>query len=150
MKTEKKILFITEFQTTWWAFMNEIFYLKEQGFTCTITDSLEEAKKIVDAGVDKVVMFPMFISWLNYEINDDTIDEDTMKFFTGYFFWKQELEEKKIPTIIVNIYDTYSYVTEAMTNLTKKDWKENPNVTFFETIFDPRENTLKLVELITS
>ena len=140
-----KILFITEFQAGWWAFLNEIEKLKKEN-QCFLTDSLKEAQKIVEYGIDKVVMFPISVSYDDYEITS----EKNLKFLAGYCFWKQELEKRDIPTIVVNIYESsYSYISGIMEELKKEDWIQNPKVIFFGSNFE-QESTQQLVELIAS
>lgn len=150
----KKILFITEATTRWWAFMNEIDALKKLGIECHLTDSIDQAKKILDTGVDKVVIFPFAISYPCYEFDPQVVGDKDLKYFAGYCFWKQEIFPKNIPTIIVNIYPPdYDYVAEAMEMMKQQDWKTDTNVTFFGSSCSDdggRHNEKKLVELIAA
>jgi hypothetical protein len=147
--TKKKILFITEHTTSWWAFEKEMDILRTDGFECFLTDDLVEAKKILDTGIDKVVMFPIAISYDNYEINPGTAPGKELKFLAGYCFWKQDLAKRNIPTMIVNIYQSdYGYIADIMTILQKEDWNTDPNVVFMGSNFDSPSTTQKLVELI--
>ncbi|MEI7616874.1 MAG: hypothetical protein WCJ54_09205 [Actinomycetota bacterium] len=138
----KKILFITSDNSAGWAFQNEIEILGKR-YQCYIVSSLSKAFTILQQGVNKVVMYPFYIAWHNYEIKSHSSNED-LRNLAGYYFWKQELEAKKIPTIVV---DLEMQVREYMEEIEKKDWKNNPDVTFF--YHDGRyKNSQKLAELI--
>jgi hypothetical protein len=143
--TKKKILFITEVMTANWAFERELWLLKDT-HECFITECLDDARERVESGVDKVVMFPFLIAYPNYEFNINPQIE--VKFGMGYCFWKQELEKRNIPTIIVNIYDIHhSYIDEAMTRIMKNNWATDSNVTFFGK-YPEMKDSRRLVELI--
>lgn len=135
----KKILFITSDDSVSWAFKNEIELL-ENNYECHVVSSLFDAQKIAQEGVDKVVMYPFYITWANYAINS----HEDLLCFAGYYFWKQELADKKIPTIVVDFQMQIDLYMEA---IMKMEWKEDSHVVFFS--HNCRwKNTEELVELI--
>ncbi len=135
----EKILFITSDDSIDWAFKHEIELL-EKDYECHVVSSLSAAQKIVQEGVDTVVMYPFYIKWANYNISA----REDLRCFAGYYFWKQELAEKKIPTIVV---DFHMQINDFMEAIMKMEWKEDHHVVFFS--HDGRWKTAAaLVELI--
>jgi len=138
---KKKILFIASTDTIGWAFNNEIELLGD-AYECHKVSSLIEAQKIVESGVDKVVIYPFCIA------RYDNIDPEGLHplIFAGYCFWKQKLTDKKIPTIVVDFHiQHYTFIEEII----KIGWRPSPNVRFFS--HDTKWATIeKLVELIKS
>jgi hypothetical protein len=118
-----KILFITATKTEWWAFKDEIEILSKE-HKCYLTSSLSEAYKILQNGIDKVVIYPFSIGYADYTIN---MSKDPQT-FAGYYFWKQELAIKGIPTIVV---DFEIQLASFMNKIIWTDWEDAPKVTFF-------------------
>jgi hypothetical protein len=134
---KKKILFITSNSMSK-AFKNEIELL-EKNYECHVVSSLYKAQKIVQSGIYKVVIYPFYIALLNYEI-----PVCTSECFAGYYFWKQELAQKGIPTIVVNFHVQPDFFIKEIIGT---GWKENLNVTFFD--YNGKwQNVEELVELI--
>jgi len=142
METEKKkILFITSTDTIGWAFDDEIELLGND-YECHKVSSLIEAQKIVQSGIDKVVIYPFYIA----RYDDIDLGDRHPRIFAGYCFWEQKLADKKIPTIVVDLHVQPSTFLEE---IIKIGWKKSPNVFFFSHD-NTWENKEKLVELIKS
>jgi hypothetical protein len=118
-----EILFITATKTEWWAFKDEIEILSTE-HKCYLTSSLSEAHKILQNGIDKVVIYPFNIGYADYTIN---MDKDPQT-FAGYYFWEQELAIKQIPTIVV---DFEIQLSSFMDKIIEVDWESGLKVTFF-------------------
>ncbi len=125
-KNMKTILFITS-DSTYKAFDYVIEELGEE-YKCFVVDSLAKALKVLEAGIDQVVMYPFYIKYYGYNLNLGTT-QDT-RVFAGYCFWKQELAEKAIRTIVINSQKLQ--VSSLMSEIEKTGWDKEANVIFFD------------------
>ncbi len=122
----KTVLFITS-DSTFKSFDYVIESLGKE-YKCIVVDSLTKALKILETGVDQVVMYPFYIKYYGYNLNLDT-NQDT-RVFAGYRFWRQELYQKGTPTIVVNLKNLQ--VAYLMSEIRKIAWDKEANVIFFD------------------
>jgi hypothetical protein len=118
----KTILFITS-DSTYRSFNYVIEELGEE-YKCFVVDSLTKALKVLEGGVDQVVMYPFYIKYYDYYLNTN----QDPRLFAGYQFWKQELANKNIPIIVVNLNVQDAII---MPQLIEKNWENEANVLFF-------------------
>jgi hypothetical protein len=118
-----KILFITSY-STYRAFKHTIEALGE-GYQCLVVDSLAKALKLLESGVDKIVMYPFYIKYYDYNLNTN----QDARVFAGYRLWKQELANKNIPIVVVNLNLQDARI---MPELMQTNWESEANVAFFD------------------
>jgi len=137
----KKILFITCKDTIQSDFRNEIRILGSN-YNCIVTSALTEAHTIVNLGVDRVIMYPFYITHKGYKLSSDK----NPIIFAAYWFWKQEVAEKGISTIVI---DFQMQPAAFMREVKRKDWETDPNVKFFEhnNKLDTARELVKLIDI---
>ena len=137
----KKILFITSSSSYFWT-ETQIEILGEN-YECISTHSLAKAKEIIESGVDKIVMYPFYISWRNYDLS---LAQGDLRNMAGYYFWVKDIFPKEIPTIVVLIkIQPKEFVTELLAT----GWQNEENVRFFD-LDIKRQSSKTLAELIKS
>lgn len=139
----KTILFITS-DSTFKSFDYVIESLGEE-YKAIVVDSLAKALKILETGVDQVVMYPFYIKHYGYNLNLDT-NQDA-RVFAGYSFWKQELCQRGTPTIVVNLKNLQ--VASLMSEIKKIGWDKEPNVILFDH-YKGYQSSLELTNIIKS
>ena len=108
-----------------WPNGSKLNELIPQGIMPNVAQSFDAAKVIIDMGISIAVMYPFSIPWDAYSFQDKKMDPI---YGSGYCFWEQELKEKEIPTIVVDLGiiggDRFLY-------LKAQPWKDKTFVRFF-------------------